>query len=445
MFDDTIVEILGNNHQNTKIKSILVDVQEYDKDVKIGNYTINGYKRLYPEIEPLITVGTYLKIENEIVQVVKINKYTDYMEVFVSKFENIKINNIDKSLIIEDDCDKRIDYKTVISNDILNTGDMVEYNNQKWLIIGEVSQNGTIYKATMRKCHHILKFYVNNRLCETPSIVEISPQTIQTGQIISTADGKIELFIQDTIDNRNLTYSSRFLMMGSPWKIEGTTRELTGLIHIFVTKGIFNEFDNKDLEIADYYKYNVKHSYVMNIVNTDFSYNIGETTQLDVNVTDNAIVVNNPSLTYSSLNPSIATVSTTGLITSINQGSTTIVVTFTDANNTIITKEINITVLEPVAEKTLKLNGSNELYNASNSVNNYSITYEDDSPVLDKSFTWTIDDLSLSVFVAGSVTSTSCKLKAKTTSSTGFIVLTAICNEDNNIRFDFDIYVRYIF
>ncbi|MBU3142210.1 hypothetical protein [Clostridium sp. CF012] len=260
MFDDTIVKILGSSYTNTLIKSIECDFQDHISTINKEDYDYKCTKLLFVDyIEPLMYENFYLNIDNVIYKIIKVDKCSDHMEVYLyfMDLKDIKVNDIDKKALIQEDADKVIDYKTIISNFVINTGDLIQYQGANWLVIGEVSKTNTIYKAAVRKAHHILKFYVKGeKIFETPTIVEISSQSINEGKIISTIDGKIELFIRDIAAHRKITYNNRLILMGISWEIEGYTREVQGLIHLYCKKGQFVTEDNKALEIAFNKTYN---------------------------------------------------------------------------------------------------------------------------------------------------------------------------------------------
>jgi hypothetical protein len=171
--------------------------------------------------------------------------------------QKIIINGKEEQALISNGKDKVIDYKKIKTIVPFNTGDLIQYQGSNWLVIGEVSKTNTIYKATMRKAHHTLKFYVKGeKIFETPTIAEVSTQSIQDGKVMSTIDGKIELFIRDITAHRKIIYNNRLILMGIAWEIEGHTREVQGLIHLYCKKNQFVTEDNKALEIAFNETYN---------------------------------------------------------------------------------------------------------------------------------------------------------------------------------------------
>lgn len=91
MYNETIIQILGNSPTNTSIKSIYADYQVFEKTIKIEGYEFNITKRgIVDRIEILIDVDTYLDIEGTIYKVMKVKTYSDYMELWLYKLNKQK-------------------------------------------------------------------------------------------------------------------------------------------------------------------------------------------------------------------------------------------------------------------------------------------------------------------------------------------------------------------
>lgn len=83
MLKNTSVKVLGNDPNNTPLKTIFGDFQEYSATIKIGDYTFNISKRLFIDyIEPLIDMNGYLQIEGSVYKVLHI-KSEDYQEFWL--------------------------------------------------------------------------------------------------------------------------------------------------------------------------------------------------------------------------------------------------------------------------------------------------------------------------------------------------------------------------
>ena len=81
--DKAKILILGNDPNNTPLKTIYGDFQEYETTIMIGDYTFNITKRLFIDFEPLIDMEGYFKIKNFIYKILNIKSDSDYMELWL--------------------------------------------------------------------------------------------------------------------------------------------------------------------------------------------------------------------------------------------------------------------------------------------------------------------------------------------------------------------------
>lgn len=82
--DKAKVLILGNDPNNTPLKTIYCDFQEYELTIKIGDYNFNVTKRIFTDyIEPLIDIEGYLKIQNFIYKILNVKSDSDYQELWL--------------------------------------------------------------------------------------------------------------------------------------------------------------------------------------------------------------------------------------------------------------------------------------------------------------------------------------------------------------------------
>ena len=81
--DETQVLLLGNDPNNTPLKTIFGDLQQYETAIQIGDYTFNITKRLFIDFEPLINMQGYLKIQDLIYKILDIKSDSDYQELLL--------------------------------------------------------------------------------------------------------------------------------------------------------------------------------------------------------------------------------------------------------------------------------------------------------------------------------------------------------------------------
>lgn len=254
----------------------------------------------------------------------------DFQSMLDGLGKDIKLNNISTKAILNNTDDIE-DTKIMKLRENINRGDIVEYNSQKFICLGEINDKRykTFNRVKIQKLNHVIKVYIDNKLEEIPCIIEVSKeQTIKENQWIAIPDGSIKIKIQDNLINKKLRIDNKFIKFKSKWTISGLTMEDAGLIYIYAEKTEFSSDDNRELEIADYYKYQVKHSYSIEI-DTILNLKLNDTKQLSPIVKDNGNIVSLP-LVYTSSDNSIATIDQNGLITAIKDGACNIKVGLRD-------------------------------------------------------------------------------------------------------------------
>jgi hypothetical protein len=85
MFYDTEIEIWGNPINSTYDDTIYGDFQEYDKKLKIEEFTFNIDHRVFCDYTTLITDKSYFKINGELYKCIKPKIFDTYMEVMLYK------------------------------------------------------------------------------------------------------------------------------------------------------------------------------------------------------------------------------------------------------------------------------------------------------------------------------------------------------------------------
>ena len=126
---------------------------------------------------------------------------------------------------------------------------------------------------------------------------------------------------------------------------------------------------------------------------------IGDTSQLTVNYSAGTTVMNT---TYSSNNTSVATVSPTGLVTAVAQGSATITASAeSDGNGHYVTATITITV-SPVKVTSVSLDSASESVKVGKTVTLVATVYP--SSATNKSVTWSSSNTSVATVANGVVT-----------------------------------------
>jgi len=360
-------------------------------------------------------------------------------------YHEIKINDIDRGVQIVDENAilKNPNKKRVLCkpDEDINTGDDVLWNSVHWLCTNVDSDKDIYAKGIIEKCNNTLKWQTSTgEIKEYPCIIldktSVYSDGLEQNKYFTIGDDQILVTVQNNFDTSQLKADKRFIFNQD----ENCIYELTkiqsliqnGLLYLTMTKSQKGANDNLDLNLADY----VDTNFVLTILNGNtLSLNTSQTLQLSVILTNNGVVVENPTITYSTSNEEICTVSTTGLIQPISEG----VVTITAVSNG-VSDIIEVTVEEVVADNySIVISGSNSIYQGQSK--SYSaIVYNNGIEVV-KDCVWSISDITLATITAQN--STNATIKANS-SLLGTVNLRCEMLENNTVFSIISIQVKSI-
>jgi len=271
--------------------------------------------------------------KEEIVSDVKEN--FDIRRYYSAEGKSVIIDNIETQVIIqshlnplnEGKYDKKIHMPI---ETVVDTGSIVEWEGNKWIIISNIDNLQAYKTASMIKSNNTLKFYDKNSiLYEIPCIVGKGNLSLEENKFLSIPADEYVVAIPNTVDTLNIDENTRFILSGSAYSVVGIDNiSNIGLLNIRVKEGQIVEDDNIDLGIANYYSHqSVKEIYILNGTSANLLFT-SATLQLNILCKDNGVIISNPTVTYSSSNTGIATVSSTGLITCVGTGDVVVTVTY---------------------------------------------------------------------------------------------------------------------
>lgn len=370
----------------------------------------------------------------------------DYMLLMFGK--SIIINDNSATALIGYSQNTDIEEIKIITKSLIKRGDLIFYNNQNYLVNDDSTglKNNAYYKVLAQRCNYSIKFNFSGSVKSFPALSTTKILDIDTSRYMELADGKIQVNLQDNADTKQIALQQRLLSMGYAYQVDGIDRSKVGLIILSCSVTTFTEDDDKDNEIADRWKYEVKHIYTIETTNIDTSLEEGSTLQFVVTVKDNDVVIASPTIIYSADN-SNCSVNSTGLITAVTEGTSVITATFTGENGTVKSISITVTVIEPVETPnyTISINGANsinagysEIYNVIVKNNGVDVTGQPVTlELLDAAGTNT---LSSSIATLSNVTNTSCTINA--IESDNYITLKATLNIDTSKTASLVIYLN---
>lgn len=223
-------------------------------------------------------------------------------------------------------------------DDVLNIGDLFDYNNKKWLTTSVEMFLDIYYKGLITECNNTLRFYKSGILYNIPCIFSDGNPNMEEGKFISLPSGHYLLTIPSGVINKS-DLNLRFILNGSPYDTVGINNATNGLVKIEIKDGTLNEKDDLTNGIA-WNEGNPIHSYTIEILNgAEQTVKYGETLTLNVQVKDfGAIITPTPVLLFETSNGTVCTVNANGVVLATNSsGSTTVTVRLASDTNVFAT------------------------------------------------------------------------------------------------------------
>ena len=193
----------------------------------------------------------------------------------------------------------------------LGIGSVIVMKGQPYVIISDkdFDESNAVYSAIAKK--------TNVTINGIPYVVDTATYGESQGSIFTQVDGDVIIYTGfNTITNK--------IKVNDYIKAFGNSYQVTNR---FVKENILYVHIKQTTSVPDNYKI------VYNGV-TSFDINDGTTYQLSYTVTNNDIVIENPHITYSSSDETIATVDSNGLMTMLKEGSVDIVARYSTASCT---------------------------------------------------------------------------------------------------------------
>ena len=315
----------------------------------------------------------------------------DYLYLLSMAGDDIYINNDTmpkKALINNLPVNRQADIRTIATTTEIKRGDLINWDNEYWLIISEIGQKRySYYKGIIQKCNYNIKFNFQGTIKEFPAIVDSKVFDVETNQFFSVPAGKIVVTMQSNENSENITIGQRFIKMKTAWEVTGIDRTKNGLIILHCDLDMIDLSDDLENEIANAGDY----VYTLEITNGETA-NIQKTStlQLNIQVKLNGNVVTDKTIIFSCDNTLIATVDENGLITGISAGECIITASLAENPNVYDTITITVTSL-PEHNYAVTISGSTSIIKTKTAT--YTATFNDNGvPITEESEFWLTGD-----------------------------------------------------
>ena len=193
----------------------------------------------------------------------------------------------------------------------IGIGSVITMKGQPYVIISDkdFDESNAVYSAIAQKTNVIIN--------GIPFVVDTATYGESQGTIFTQVDGDVIIYTGFNTITDKIKVNNHINAFGNSYDV----------INKFVKENILYIHLKQTTAIPDVYKI------VYNGV-TSFDINDGTTYQLSYTVTNNDIVVEKPTITYSSSDETVATVDSNGLMTMLKEGSVNITATCNDASVT---------------------------------------------------------------------------------------------------------------
>jgi hypothetical protein len=374
-------------------------------------------------------------------------------DFFIRQYgELIQLNDEIQLAIVKDasDSPNPRDDKIIRTKASIQTGDLIDYRDERYLIISQIDRNNLSNRSRMRKCNYSIAFNWSGNIKWFDAVIDGDTFSVEEGRIMSLPIGKINVYLQDSSDAKDIKLDQRFFNSNQPFIVEGLDRTNKGVVKLNCKLDSFNPaYDDVENNIVDRWKYETNHMYTLSITNgTSANVMLNDTIQLICVATDNDDLIDIPTITYSSSHPNVVSVDNQGKVMGIEVGQAIITASMT--YHPTISNTIQITVVEEMSHNYSILLSGEVAIKLGQSKSYVAAIYDNGSEVIDQSIQWILKNQDNSTPVKGSITantgnSSTIKAGSQYEYMNNYIVLTAALTSDANITAEKIIQIRSLF
>lgn len=377
----------------------------------------------------------------------------DRFDFFLRQYgESIQWNEETQMAIVKDasDSPNPRDDKMIRTKASIQTGDLIDYQDQRYLIISQIDHNIHSNRSRMRKCNFSIAFNWLGNIKWFDAVIEGETFSIEEGRLMSFPTGKINVYLQDSSDTRDIKLGDRFFNSNQPFKVEGFDRTNKGIVKLSCKLDSYNRsYDDVENNIVDRWKYETNHVYTLSVINgTSANVMLNDTVQLICVATNNDDPMDMPTITYSSSHPNVVSVDNQGKVMGIEVGQAIITASMAYYPN--VSNAIQITVVEEMSHNYSILLSGEAAIKLGQSKSYVATIYDNGSEVIDQSVQWSLKNQDDSTPVKGSITANTGKSATVKAGSqyeyiNNYMVLTAIQISDTNITAEKIIQMKSLF
>ena len=211
----------------------------------------------------------------------------------------------------------------------IDIGTTFVLKDKPYVVTSRDGDESTIFYTSIAiKCDTSFTVYsdAEHRYVSIPFVTLSDKYTLSSNSTISMVSGAVVIYTGDNSYARDMEIDSAYYNYGGYYKVR----------NIFYNNGLAYVYMTREAMPAD--KYTLSYNGVTSLDMKDAT-----TYQLSYTAIKNDVVVNNPTLSYTSSDDTIATVDRNGLMTLLKEGNVKITAIWIDGNNTTCETTIAIT------------------------------------------------------------------------------------------------------
>lgn len=273
--------------------------------------------------------------------------------------EDVKINGVDAKLLITKATDLNIKNVASKPTESVDLGDLVTWSGANWIVDVIDADTRINSKGKIHRCNATLRWRDENGVSHSyPALCEDATkysEGVQGGKILEVPDFQIKAKIRLDGHSAKLNRNKRFLLDAEIYlpQIEASGNHVSafkvtrrnvitgnhaghGYVELTMVECAYSDRDNPELMIADYYDAHDEYEVSTN-VNTIVLAK-GANFALTATAKKNGVALDQTSILFTSSDTSIATVSSTGVVRGVANGTCLITVKAGTAKKEIATR-----------------------------------------------------------------------------------------------------------
>lgn len=240
----------------------------------------------------------------------------------------------------------------------IGIGTIFVLKGEPYIVTSQDGVESDIYYTSLAvKCDATFNMYssTEKKYIDVPFSVVSDKNTVSHGSVFSIVSGSVAMFTKDCAVSREIAVDSEYYGFGGYYKV-GNNFFNNGLAYFYLERQVMPKDNYKIVYNGD----------------TSFDMSVSNTYQLSYTVTNNGNVVENPTITYSSSDDTVATVDINGLMTMLKEGSVSITATSYGVS---VSSAITITNATPSPDYTMEIYASTDTLKIGGSYKSLTVKY----------------------------------------------------------------------